>query len=475
MASWGSCPPAREVAPAYARTLVEECADVNARGGLELLPWQRSVLAPWLALTPGGKWACTTAGNEVPRQNGKTVGVTCARAQYGMLKRWPVLGGRGERVIYTAHLQKTATETFEYMADFFTSTPALRKRLKDVKSALGREQITLKNGGRVKFLARTRNGGRGQHGDLLIFDEALELSAGVKASFLPVVSASPNPQVVYTSTPPTPGSDSAAYTAIRDNALSGRTTRACWHEWGVDAVPRRDASADELLALARMTNPSMGVLISEDNVRAEIEQMDDPLSFAIERLGFWAPPAKADDDRAVPPDAWARCATSAPAPDAEPAAYGVKFSPDGAEVCVAVCVPGERPRVELAADASTGRGTRWLRAAMEAHAGAAWLVDGKSGAQALVDSACCPARVATAADAASAAGGFLDALREMAVEVYSPGGDRLGESARLAVRRRIGTSGGWGFGGDSAPLEAAALAWHAARTTGTADEMEVYF
>ena len=56
-------------------------------------------------------------------------------------------------------MQKTATETFEEMAVFF-DTPNLRPYVKDIKTALGREQIILKSGARVKFLARTRNGGR---------------------------------------------------------------------------------------------------------------------------------------------------------------------------------------------------------------------------------------------------------------------------------------------------------------------------
>lgn len=72
-----------------------------------------------------------------------------------------------EQVVYTAHLQKTATETFEELCSFFEE-PALKKYVAEIKTALGREQIILKNGARIKFLARTRNGGRGQHGDLLI-------------------------------------------------------------------------------------------------------------------------------------------------------------------------------------------------------------------------------------------------------------------------------------------------------------------
>ena len=44
----------------------------------------------------------------MPRQNGKT-GLVEARAEAGMIMY-------NEQVIYTAHLQKTATETFEEMA-----------------------------------------------------------------------------------------------------------------------------------------------------------------------------------------------------------------------------------------------------------------------------------------------------------------------------------------------------------------------
>jgi hypothetical protein len=45
-----------------------------------------------------------------------------------------------EQVIYTAHLQKTATETFEEMASFF-DTPKLRKHIKDIKTALGGSRL----------------------------------------------------------------------------------------------------------------------------------------------------------------------------------------------------------------------------------------------------------------------------------------------------------------------------------------------
>ncbi len=123
-----------------------------------------------------------------------------------------------ESVIYTAHLQKTATETFEEMRDFFFEGPKLRGHVAEMKTALGREQIILKSGARIKFLARTRNGGRGQHGDLLIFDEAQELDETQQGSFLPAISASLNPQTIYAGTPPGPDCTGMVFRNLRQRA-----------------------------------------------------------------------------------------------------------------------------------------------------------------------------------------------------------------------------------------------------------------
>ena len=156
----GSQEPSVRVAPNYQQSDGMDATKILRVGGLILDPWQSDILDDWMSIAPSGKWACKTCGGSVPRQNGKT-GLVAGRAEAGMLLY-------NEQVIYTAHLQKTATETFEEMAAFFDS-PKLRKYVKDIKTALGREQIILNAGARVKFLARTRNGGRGQHGDLLIF------------------------------------------------------------------------------------------------------------------------------------------------------------------------------------------------------------------------------------------------------------------------------------------------------------------
>ena len=74
-------------------------------GDLILDPWQNDIIDDWLGRAPSGRWASSTCGISIPRQNGKT-GLVQGRAAAGMLMY-------NEQVVYTAHLQKTATETFE--------------------------------------------------------------------------------------------------------------------------------------------------------------------------------------------------------------------------------------------------------------------------------------------------------------------------------------------------------------------------
>lgn len=459
--------------PTFSATLVDECVRVNASGGLNLLDWQASILGPWLAVTPSGRWCFSTLGNEVPRQNGKTLGVIVPRIQYGLVKRWPILGNRGERVVYTSQLQKTSTETFESIATFFDTFPAAHKRLKQVKTAMGREEITLTNGGRIKFLARNRNGGRGQHGDTLIFDEALELAASAQASFLPAISASPNPQVIYTSTPPTPESNSAVYEGIRNKALSRTSRRLVWHEWSIDHIPCEADDEDGLVDLARDYNPSMGVLISEDTVRGEVEQMsiDD---FARERLGYWLS-RKAAGERAIGPEAWDACRADGPM-DGGKLAFGVRFTPDGRAVAVswARAERGGGSYVELYDVTNARAGTGPIAEMLLRHMDevAAVCVDGKAGVDALVRRLVdggYPKRAiieATTSTAMSANAMLKDEVESGTLShIDSPA---LDASASGCLRREIGSGGGWGFadGPDcpACPVESAALALYAART-----------
>ena len=456
MARKASRAPSVRVVPEYDDTDALDAYRILQSGDLFLDDWQFDVLSDWMALNLG-RWVCRTCGGSVPRQNGKT-GLVQGRAESGMIMY-------NEQIIYTAHLQKTSTETFEEMAVFFDSAK-LRKYVKDIKTALGREQIILKSGAKVKFLARTRNGGRGQHGDLLIFDEAQELDEDQQASFLPAISASKNPQTIYVGTPPDPNAAGTVFRSIRDKAIAGETETTAWFEYSVNEIGNVHDQKRW-----KATNPALGTRILLTTIEGECEQMSED-TFARERLGWWSPIVKHEENYAIPADIWDACKSAEPKPDGK-TAYGVKFSADGAEVCLcgAVIPKTGKARISLIERRSTGSGTQWL---------ADWLndrytkatcvvIDGRNGVDVLVDKIAPTWKMKgsvirpTARDVIASVSTLTDALNEQTVTWYE-GQEVLRESAVTSVKRSI--AGGWGFGGDnSTPIEAAALALWGAKNS----------
>ena len=432
----GNQEPCVRIAPAYNETDGLDAERILRSGELILDPWQGLVLCDWMAVAPNKKWLCRTCGGSVPRQNGKT-GLVEGRAEAGMLMY-------NEQVLYTAHLQKTATETFEEMASFF-DTPKLRKYLKDIKTALGREQIILKSGARVKFLARTRNGGRGQHGDLLIFDEAQELSIEAQASFIPAISASVNPQTIYAGTPPDPSSYGTVFRGIRDKAIDGKTQSTAWFEYSVDEigdVTNRDRWAE--------TNPALGRRILTTTIEGELEQMPAD-TFARERLGWWTPVVKHELDYAIDKETWEACKSTEPKPEGK-TAYGIKFSADGSTValCGAVIPDSGPARISLIELRPTGHGIGWLADWLnERYKKASCVViDGRNGVDVLVE------RIA---DIWRVKGSIVRPSSKDMIAATGTLTNALNDSAITSVKRPLG--GGWCFGGDnSTPIEAASLA-----------------
>lgn len=448
--------PSVRIAPKYKQTDAPDAESILAIGGLVLDPWQSDILSDWMAMTPGKKWACRVCGGSVPRQNGKT-GLLWGRGAAGMVLY-------NEQVIYTAHLQKTATETFEEMAAFFDS-PRMRRYVQDIKTALGREQIILKSGARVKFLARTRNGGRGQHGDLLIFDEAQELDANAQASFVPAISASRNPQTIYTGTPPDPTAVGTVFRGIRDKACDRKTKVTAWFEFSVDEIG--DISDKTRWA---DTNPALGRRILLTTIEQEYEQMDED-TFARERLGWWSPEFE-HFDYAIDSKVWDACRSDKEKPEGK-TAYGVKFSPDGSAVCICgAVIPASGPaRISLIEYKSTSSGTQWLADWLnERYTKASCVViDGRNGVDVLIDKIVGVWRMKgsiirpSVKDVIASVGMLTNALQEKTVTWYDKQ-EALRDSAVTSVKRPI--SGGWGFGGDNAlPIEACALAFYGAKTS----------
>ena len=449
--------PSERIAPDYKITDGSDAIKLLRVGGLILDEWQADILLDWMGKTIGNKWASTTCGGSVPRQNGKSLLVQ-GRAEAGMLLY-------NEQVIYTAHLQKTATETFEEMAAFFDSDK-LKKYVKDIKTALGREQIILRSGARIKFLARTRNGGRGQHGDLLIIDEAQELDENQQASFLPAISASLNPQTIYVGTPPDPSAVGTVFRNIRQKALDKEAKKTSWFEFSVKSIG--DVADPERWA---RTNPALGRRMLLSTIEGECDQMD-PDTFARERLGWWSPIVTQTVDYAINRDSWNACKSDDTKPEGK-TAYGVKFSADGSLVCLSGAVVDESgvARISVIDQKSTAQGLQWLADWLNARYAKAScvVIDGRNGVDVLVDKIADTWKAKgsiirpSAKEMIAAVGGLVEAINDKKLTWFS-GQELLNDSAITSVKRPI--AGGWGFGGENAiPIEACTLALYGVKTS----------
>lgn len=452
----GSQTPSVRITPKYAYTDGEDAVKILAAGKLFVDPWQSEVLQDWMGRTEEEIWSAPTCGLSVPRQNGKTLD-TSGRIASGMAMY-------GEWVVYTAHLQKTATETFMELKALFESG-SLKKRVKEIKNALGREQIILNNGGRVVFVARTRNGGRGLHGDCLVFDEAQELTAEQQASFLPAISASRNPQTIYLGTPPDENCTGDVFRKIREKALKGESKSTAWTEFSVKEIG--DVTDRKRWA---MCNPALGRRMRESTIAAECEQMDAD-TFARERLGWWSP-INNNQDYAIDKQKWESCASDQEKPEGK-TAYGIKFSPDGSMValCGAVCPENGAARVSLIELKTTDRGIQWLADWLNQRSRIAScvVIDGRNGVDFLVEKIALVWRYKqsiirpSGKDVIAASSQLVQEINEQTVTWYKYQ-EILNESAVTSVKRPI--AGGWGFGGDnSVPIEAAALALWGCRTS----------
>ena len=254
-------------------------------------PWQQIVLDDWLAVSRG-KWASLTCGLAVPRQNGKNA-VIEIRELFGMI-------GRGEKILHTAHEIKTARKAFKRLQYFFGTQkddpaakfPELIALVTEVRNTNGQEAIYLKNGGSVEVVARSKNSGRGFTVDVLVMDEAQEMSEEDLEALMPTTSAAPkgDPQWIFTGTPPGPLANGEIFTRVRTEALSGSSKRLSWHEWSAEpGANLDDRDAWRLVNPALLTGRLQFEVIEGERARFSDE------GFGRERLGIWAEDVGASD------------------------------------------------------------------------------------------------------------------------------------------------------------------------------------
>lgn len=442
--------PRVHVAPGRGQSDVDLAAAFAAAYDLSPDPWQRFVLNDWLMMH-GGKWSSLTCGLSLSRQNGKNA-LMEIRELYGMV-------ALGERFLHSAHQVKTAQAHFRRLKYFFGDRaddpyarfPELNALVQTVRSVNGQEAIFLKNGGSVELIARSKSSGRGFTVDVLVMDEAQELSEDALEALMPTTAAAPsgNPQWIFAGTPPGPSADGAVFGRVRSDALSGKSARLSYHEWSVDG---RNVDLDDRVHW-RMTNPALDSgRLQESVIEGERARFSDE-GFARERLGRWDEAGAGS--RVFGKAQWA--ALVADVPSDAVVSYGVKFTSDGSGVALAAAYKHEGGVfVAPVKQANLGEGTQWLVDELVARAdnAAQIVIDGKSGtgylANALRDAGVRNKRLVllpTPDQYTAAHQMFEQAVIDGSL---SHGGSAVFDEQVLSVqRRKIGSSGGFGW---SAPV-----------------------
>ena len=276
----------------------DRAADLAEAVGLRLDDWERWVLDQGLTRTDGGQWAAFEKALIVARQNGKGAVLEALELAALFLDDFGV-----DLILHSAHEFKTASEAFRRIQGRIENHPSFRRRVRQVYLQRGAESIELKNGKRLRFIARSGGSGRGFSADLVILDEAYELGDDAMAALLPTLSARPNPQIWYTSTAGTPSSSQLG--AVRARALAGDAASLAFFEWSAD--PDTYDPADPVCWA--QANPGMGIRITQEYIAKERAALA-PEEFARERLSIGDyPSGNAGSWDVIAEDAWGAAAS----------------------------------------------------------------------------------------------------------------------------------------------------------------------
>lgn len=466
--------PRYAITPNFAYSDGDDAVYLASQYGLVLDDWQKEVLKCWLGRRADDKFSSLTCGISVPRQNGKNA-IVEVRELYGIC-------ACGEAILHTAHELKTARAAFERLRLFFTNEkeyPELVDAVEKIFSGNGKEEIRLKNGGVVVFSARSSASNRGFTYDTIIYDEAQHLTDDQQQAISPanIAGRLSNPQEIYLGTPPIPSLPSERFRTIRDNALKGIDTECSWHEWSIEKFPDKTITPNELVDLARIVNPALGIRIEERVIKSKAltTALD---GFAREHLGWWSEEFRSVaisermwKDSFIQPEDVSKDGV---------VTFGVKFSIDGIHVAISACrrTQDGRCHVECIHSTTVADGLTWMidffcEPARKKKT-AAIAIDGRNGTGVLCNALLQyyskkAILIPSTRGVVDASVMFENGLRDQEITHTNDkdgSQDELDKSALTATKRRIGNEGGWGYGGEnSAPLESCALAVWASRTT----------
>ena len=131
-----------------------DAVELADQAGLVLDDWQRYVLRHALAMR-GDRWAAFEVGLIVSRQNGK--GSVIEALELAALFLFEDV----RLILHSAHKFDTAADAFRRILGLIEGNPDFAREVKKVVRSHGSESVELRNGKRLRFIARSSGSGRG--------------------------------------------------------------------------------------------------------------------------------------------------------------------------------------------------------------------------------------------------------------------------------------------------------------------------
>ena len=151
-----------------------------------------------------------------------------------------------------------------------------------------------KRGDRIRFVARSKNSGRGFTASNVIYDEAQEFSRQAYKAISYTQTTIKNRQELFAGTVPEDGiNDSEVFEGLRDRGRDVDSyPRTGWAEWSPTGAEDPDLAdgidkSDETAWME--SNPSAGYLIELETIAEQLERDKSPNAedFGMERLSIW--------------------------------------------------------------------------------------------------------------------------------------------------------------------------------------------
>ena len=311
-----------------------EMIDFATELGINLMEWQRFVCMHGHKVREDGRWAHSEIGLIMARQQGKST-LMMLRILTGMF-----VWGEGLQLA-SAHRLTTSLETFRQIVGLIETHPKLEKEVKKIRWQHGAEEIEL-FGNRRFVVKAANNAARGlSKPETIHLDELREYKdEDAWSSMRYSMMAAKNPQVwVYSSAG---DQHSVILNKLRERALASATTNdpIGWFEWSAEPdAPILLPSGEINWSAFAQANPSLGITIHPDNLKAVIN--DPPDIVRTEVLAQWVDTINS----AIDAQKWGMCQIDPiPLDPEQPTWFGLDLSPDRkfAALTATQRLPGEK-------------------------------------------------------------------------------------------------------------------------------------